>query len=200
MRSNYTLYINHYSLVIIVMMTMIGCYADHGNYDYHELDEVRIDTAGTGIQSNYAIQRFDTLELSPEVYFNGQRVMKEGDAPLTYQWTIFSAVTGAGASNVVDTLGHERYLKVPIIRTGGNYLVQLVVTNQNDGIRQFFRVGVSTVRAFPTSLSSSIPGRRTMSRSTAPTQTSTSSPMEPRCRDVPSAASISQWLWEPITM
>lgn len=148
MRSNYTLYNIHYSLVIIVMMTMIGCYADHGNYDYHELDEVRIDTAGTGIQSNYAIQRFDTLELSPEVYFNGQRVMKESDAPLTYQWTIFSAVTGAGASNVVDTLGHERYLKVPIIRTGGNYLVQLVVTNQNDGIRQFFRVGVTVSEAF----------------------------------------------------
>lgn len=148
MRSNYTLYIINHTLAIVIAMAMGSCYSDHGNYDYHELDEVRIDTVGTGIQASYAVQRFDTIELSPEVYFNGQRVVNEGDAPLTYQWTIFSAVTGVGTSNVVDTLGHERNLKTPIIRTGGNYYVQLVVTNQNDGIHQFFRVGVTVSEAF----------------------------------------------------
>ena len=145
---NYTLYIINYSLAIVIAMAMSSCYSDLGNYDYHDLDEVRIETEGTDIQAEYAIQRFDTLELSPDVYFNGQRVVNDSDAPLTYQWTIFSAVTGVGVSNVVDTLGHERCLKAPIIRTGGNYYVQLVVTNQNDGIRQFFRVGVTVSEAF----------------------------------------------------
>ncbi len=127
---------------------LTSCYSDLGNYTYHDLDEVIIDTVGTGIQPNYAIQRFDTLRLSPEVTFNGQRVMTDSDAPLTYQWTIFSAASGPGISNAIDTLSHERCLNVPIMRTGGNYYVQLVVTNQRDGIRQFFRVSVTVSDAF----------------------------------------------------
>ncbi|MCR4995603.1 MAG: hypothetical protein K6A32_09580 [Bacteroidales bacterium] len=129
-------------------LPLASCYSDEGNYDYHALDVVVIDTTGTGIQPEYAIQRFDTLFLAPNVTFNGAQVLASDDAPLTYQWTIFSAVTGAGTSAVIDTLGHERVLQAPILRTGGNYLVQLVVTNQRDGIRQFFRVAVTVSEAF----------------------------------------------------
>ena len=138
-----------HSIALLLLVSLLtACYDDRGNYDYHALDAVVIDTVGTGIQANYAIQRFDTLELAPTVLFNGTPVSAASDAPLTYQWTIFSAVTGAGASVAIDTLGHERVLKAPIMRTGGNYLVQLVVTNQRDGIRQFFRVGVTVSEAF----------------------------------------------------
>lgn len=145
---NYTLYIIFYPIAIVIAMAMGSCYSDLGNYTYHDLDEVVIDTTGTGMQANYAIQRFDTLELSPHIYFNGQQVDNDAAAPLSYQWTIYSAATGAGMSTIIDTLGHERHLKTPIMRTGGNYLVQLVVTNQRDGIRQFFRVGVTVSEAF----------------------------------------------------
>lgn len=133
---------------VFILMMMGACYDDKGNYDYHELDAVVIDTVGTNIQSEYSIMRFDTLRLQPNVYFNGKLVSNTDEAPLDYLWTIYSATTGAGTNLVTDTLSQERDLDAVISRTGGNYLVQLVVTNRNDGIRQFFRLPVAVSEVF----------------------------------------------------
>lgn len=135
-------------LSLFFLLSLTACYDDLGNYDYHELEAVAIDTAGAGIQPEYAIMRFDTLRLQPKVYFQGQEVTDASQAPLDYQWTIFSATSGVGANAVVDTIGHQRQLDAVIARTGGNYFVQLVVTNRNDGIRQFWRVPVAVSEVF----------------------------------------------------
>lgn len=134
--------------LVASVLLLASCYEDKGNYDYTELDKVSIDTTATGMQDEYAIMRFDTLELSPRVFFQGREVTDADPAPLDYLWTIFSATTGVGANAVIDTLGHERCLKAPITRTGGNYYVQLVVKNRNDGVRQFFRVPVAVSEVF----------------------------------------------------
>lgn len=138
----------HFLLISLVLSLAASCYDDKGNYDYHELEVVRIDTAGAGFQSEYAIMRFDVLTLEPNIYFEGKQVTADNQAPLDYLWTIFSATSGSGASAVIDTIGRERILNAPITRTGGNYYVQLVVTNRHDGIRQFFRVPVAVSEVF----------------------------------------------------
>ncbi len=130
------------------ILFLTACYEDKGDYDYHELDQVAIDTAATGMQSEYAIMRYDTLHLEPNVYFNGQLVDDSGNFPLDYEWTIFSATTGVGSSQVSDVIGTERVLDAVITRTGGNYYVQLIVTNRNDGIREFFRLPVTVSEVF----------------------------------------------------
>ena len=130
------------------LLFLSSCYKDKGNYSYHELESVSIDTTHVGMQAEYAIMRFDTLTLSPRIWFEGQEVTDDSTAPLDYLWTIFSATSGSGASAVIDTIGHERVLHNVISRTGGNYLVQLVVTNRNDGIRQFFRIPVAVSEVF----------------------------------------------------
>lgn len=136
------------SIFVVAVISLTGCYEDKGNYDYHELESVVIDTAGTDILKEYSIMRFDVLHMEPKIYFEGQLVDDNSNVPLSYEWTIFSATTGVGANNVVDVIGTERCLDAEINRTGGNYLVQLVVTNQNDGIRQFFRVPVAVSEVF----------------------------------------------------
>lgn len=143
-----TSYILHLTSTIAIVIAMAGCYADEGNYTYHELDAVSIDTIGTGLQAKYAIMRFDELDLNPNVVFNGQTVTEESQAPLDYLWTMYSAVSGTGASTLIDTLGYERHLKTKISRSSGNYYVQLTVTNRNDSIRQFWRVPVSVSEVF----------------------------------------------------
>ena len=129
-------------------LCLCSCYADKGNYDYHKLDAVTISTEGTEIQDEYAIMRFDELELTPNVSFNGQQVTDAASAPLDYMWTFFSAASGAGSSNTIDTLGYDRHLKATIIRPSGNYFAQLTVTNRNDGISYFWRVPVAVSDAF----------------------------------------------------
>ena len=131
--------------LVALMLLMTGCYEDKGNYDYHELDKVEIDTTGVDMLPEYSIMRFDTLHLEPKVLFRGSAV---ADAPLRYVWTIYSATSGTGANTVIDTISTERVLDCPITRTGGNYYVQLTVTNMNDGIRKFFRIPVAVSEVF----------------------------------------------------
>ena len=88
-------------VVVLMTMAMGACYEDEGNYDYHELDEVVIDTVGANIQPQYAIMRFDTLRLQPNVFFNGKRVTNGEDAPLDYLWTIYSLVECGSRQGVV---------------------------------------------------------------------------------------------------
>lgn len=140
-----------FAVVLAAAMTglsLSGCYEDKGDYDYHDLEAVVIDTAATGMQSEYSVMRYDTLHLEPKVYFEGTLVDDESRFPLDYEWTIFSATTGLGANQNVDVIGTSRVLDAVLTRTGGNYYVQLVVTNRNDGIRQFFRLPVAISEVF----------------------------------------------------
>lgn len=61
-------------LSLLGAMALTSCYDDKGNYDYHDLDKVEIDTANLGIQSAYVISRYDKLEIEPNIYFNGKLV------------------------------------------------------------------------------------------------------------------------------
>lgn len=135
-----------YSMLATLMLLAVGCYEDKGNYDYHELEVVAIDTTGVDMLSEYSIMRFDTLRLAPNVMFEG-KTATDSD-PLEYMWTIYSANTGVGTSTVIDTLSHERILNEPITRTGGNYYVQLTVKNKHDELRQFFRIKVAVSEVF----------------------------------------------------
>ena len=107
-------------MCIVALMTMVSCYEDKGNYEYIELEEVRIDTAGTGMQSEYAIMRYDTLRIKPNIYFEGKLVNEPEDAPLDYMWTIYSATTGVGTNREIDTIGYRPMLDTVITRLGGN--------------------------------------------------------------------------------
>ena len=135
-------------LFAAVAVLLTSCYEDKGNYDYHELEVVSIDTTAAGIQPEYAIMRYDTLQLEPKIYFQGELVTDTKNFPLDYEWTIFSATSGVGANTVVDVIGTDRKLDAIITRTGGNYFVQLVVTNRNDGIKQFWRIPVAVSEVF----------------------------------------------------
>lgn len=136
------------SIFVCSMVVLSSCYEDKGNYEYHELEEVGIDTTGLDIQAEYAIMRYDTLRIAPNIYFEGELVTDPEMAPLDYMWTIFSATTGVGANTVIDTIGYKMKLDTVITRKGGAYCVQLAVTNRHDGIRRFFRTTVSVSETF----------------------------------------------------
>lgn len=135
-------------LTACILMSLTACYDDKGNYDYRELDKVEIDTANLNMLEEYAIMRYDSLKISPNIRFNGQLVTEENQAPLDYLWTIYSATSGVGANTVIDTIGTKAHLATEITRTGGAYYVQLTVTNRNDGIKQFFRTQVIVSEIF----------------------------------------------------
>lgn len=117
-----------------------GCYDDKGNYTYTEITEVRIDTAELGILPAYAISRFDTLTIAPDIYYDGMLVNYDESTPLEYLWTIYAATTGSGIDYTVDTLGRTRVLKAEISRAPDVYYVRLTVKNKENGLETYFYV------------------------------------------------------------
>lgn len=129
-----------FSLLCMTVIMLSACYDDKGNYTYHSLDNVVIDTAGLGMQEAYVISRYDTLRLAPNVYFNDNLVTNDNDYPLDYVWTIYTTVTSSGTDYTVDTLSHNRILEAPITRTSGTYNIQLTITNRNNLTETYFSV------------------------------------------------------------
>lgn len=117
-----------------------SCYDDKGNYDYTDLPEVVIDTTGTSIRETYALSRYDTLTLEPNVLLDGTRVNDDSSAPLDYTWTLYTAHTGAGVTYITDTIGTKPKLEAQITPVAGTYTVQLTVKNRDTGIERYFKV------------------------------------------------------------
>lgn len=127
-------------LSLLGAMALTSCYDDKGNYDYHDLDKVEIDTANLGIQSAYVISRYDKLEIEPNIYFNGKLVNDDSSAPLDYVWTIYSAHSGANVDRTIDTIGHQAKLDAEISRVASTYNILLTVTNREDGTQQYLKL------------------------------------------------------------
>lgn len=128
-----------YSLMLLLAGSVVsGCSDDKGNYDYTDIDTVEIKLGGEDAdREGFTIDRGDNLVISPEIYYNGRRVLSESDAPLDYLWTFYTAHTGLGVDYTVDTLSRSMNLDVPINRIGGNYVARLTVTNRNTGVEAY---------------------------------------------------------------
>lgn len=129
------------ALCFVASMTLGACYDDKGNYDYSELDKIVIDTTGLGIQATYVVNRYDKLSIAPKIKYNGQDVTHDNNAPLDYVWTLYNSHTGMGITYVTDTLGYSPELEeVEITPVADTYVIQLTVTDLNNGIEQYFKV------------------------------------------------------------
>lgn len=130
------------------MAFMQSCYKDKGNYDYKALAAVQIDTANLGIQAEYALYQYDTLKITPEIYYNGTLVTDEQQVSgkLDFTWTIFQAVVGSTVSTR-DTLAHTIQLNKPITKPQGKWIVHLAVKELATQVETYIRftVDVSSV-------------------------------------------------------
>ena len=129
-----------YSLAFLLAGAVVtACSDDKGNYDYTDLDTVEIKLGGEDAdREGFTIDRGDNLVISPEIYFNGRRVVSESDAPLDYLWTFYTTHTGLGVDYTVDTLSRAMNLNAPINRVGGSYTARLTVTNKETGVEAYF--------------------------------------------------------------
>lgn len=130
---------------IVLAWSLIGmmssCYDDKGNYDYIKLDEVVIDTTGSGILSAYSLARYERLTIEPKVFFNGQEVNDDEEAPVDYLWTIYTNGTSASTSSYVnDTLGITPELDAEMTMLAGSYILQLTVTNKETGVQEYLQI------------------------------------------------------------
>jgi hypothetical protein len=129
-------HVNTLAGVLCGLLLFAACHEDKGNYTYVAVDEITIDTTGTGILPGYSLYRYDTLRIAPVVYLNGQRA-GAGD-PLDYHWSIYKATTG-GTAYPLDTLGAGAALDTIIPQPAGLWVVLFTVTQRETGIKAFMK-------------------------------------------------------------
>lgn len=128
------LYIYFICLLCAATLLMTGCAKDHGNYDYKELNEIKIDVIG-----NFERLKFDSLTISP--------VIKQSDpnSTLTYEWKMYSPKTGA-----TKVISKEKRLAIVVNEEplADAYEMILKVTDQATAISSFRLFSLKVVTPF----------------------------------------------------
>lgn len=123
---------------LTVLAVGTACKKDLGNYDYVQVGLPVIDT--TGIGNPYYIERYTSLQIDPEIRYEGGNT-----AALKYQWLIYTPPTGSTSTTDFRVLSQERTLNVPIGEKVGEYRVELIVTDTTNQLKvnMIFSVSVS---------------------------------------------------------
>jgi len=98
--------IYHYTLVLLALLCLGSCSKDKGNYDYIDINELKI----SGVNPTYTLLRnIDTLRIKPVI----AATMDESD-PLRYDylWVLRATIN---LVTVTDTIGRERNLEFPVL-------------------------------------------------------------------------------------
>lgn len=107
---------------IIILIFLVSCYKDTGNYDYREINEIKI----TGLAAAYSrIFSLDVLHIEPTVK------MTETDADparFSYYWILYKG------STVIDTLGRTAILDYRINVSPDSYVLYLRIVDNKTGV------------------------------------------------------------------
>lgn len=114
-------------LYILALFAAVSCFRDLGNYDYTDVNEVRI--ADTGFEKAYDVRRdYDVLEISPEITFT---LDKEGKGEYAYKWEAVGQHFYRGER---FTVGTERNLSCKVEIPAEEYILYLKVTDLSTDI------------------------------------------------------------------
>lgn len=130
-------------LTVVTCLSLWGCYDDKGNYDYHDLDEIVIDSTGAGILANYSVNRLDVLDIPIKVYFKGKLVNgSEYLYPeLECNWVVYQQGTDVPIAGR-DTIAEGIELSLPLNLDARQWELVFTVLNKETGVRAFMKFGL----------------------------------------------------------
>jgi len=99
-------------LVLFTSVLAISCLEDEGNYNYSEINEVKIE----GLEEEYTVVRFDNFNIVPQL----TNTLENNSADYSYKW---QAVNPNDLDNKLIDLSEERDLQEFIQLVPGNYTI-----------------------------------------------------------------------------
>ena len=119
---------NKLLLATLTAITIYSCYDDKGNYDYHEISEIMVDS----IRESYEVIAYrDTLIIKPEITTTNPADEFE------YLWTVYSSERkNKEGKIIVDTIGQEPMLTFPVDLRPADYKLTFTLKNK-DGREQY---------------------------------------------------------------
>ncbi|TJZ61069.1 hypothetical protein FAZ15_07605 [Sphingobacterium olei] len=130
-----------YIYIALAAVFIQSCKKDLGNYDYMDTEVVRIDTGGIG--ATYRILRLSHLQIEPEIQ------IPEGQ-DLQYQWLLYGKQTTNNAVPPAKEVSNQLNLDYIISEPVGEYIAELIVTNNTNGLKSnvLFNVSVTANMEF----------------------------------------------------
>lgn len=106
-------------IYIIVPILLSSCMKELGNYDYKEVNEIKIDSVNT----IYNALQYSPLNIVPQI----SQTSDNNESNLSYLWL-------CTVDAVIDTLSKERNLNKEIVYAPGTYSCNYYVIDNNTGI------------------------------------------------------------------
>lgn len=107
-----------YILIIFLSWSLFSCYEDLGNYKYHDINELTIDS----VKSMYTIDQFDTLKITPQL----AGTMYGDTSRFSYAWEIDGKIVGTGFA-----LEHK------IVNSPGAKYCRFIIEDKSTGIKEY---------------------------------------------------------------
>lgn len=116
--------------ILPILFLLAGCYEDEGNYEYHEINELEVDSIADG----YNIDVYDSLIIKPVL----KGSLYSDTSRFTYSWEI-------GGSEA----GKSHDLAIEMKLQPGRKYSRYIVTDKNTGVKKYhsFYVNVSSSTA-----------------------------------------------------
>ncbi|MCF0172265.1 MAG: hypothetical protein HUJ91_00775 [Bacteroidales bacterium] len=124
-----------FALSALTALTLTGCYADKGNYDYDEVTPITIE----GIEEAYSVYSYEeTLEIVPTI-------KGANESEMEYKWVLWSETSNSEEENVIST---ERNLSYPVNDAPGSYYLFYEVLHKPTGLTRSTSAKLTFVTRF----------------------------------------------------
>ncbi|MBL1410427.1 PKD-like family lipoprotein [Sphingobacterium faecale] len=110
---------NHIIFGITLLLTILSCYKDKGNYDLHDVNQISVQRDGG---DTIHVNQFDTLRVHPVL----AQTMSVSETDLDFEWSAYLYPVPSG--NI--ELGTGRDLKTFVDMPPGTYKLKLKVTDR----------------------------------------------------------------------
>ena len=114
------------ALLSLGSLFFTGCAKDKGNYDYVDLENMFVNTSGSG--NAFIIKQFDTLKLKSNLVYDGDR------SKLKFSWSVYFVDPNLNG-NPADTLSKTEDLTAPIPLLPAKYYLEFTATDPVTGRR-----------------------------------------------------------------
>ncbi len=108
-----------YLLFAILAWGLVSCYEDKGNYTYHDINEVSVDS----LNSFYTIDQFDTLKIDPVI----AGTQYSDTARFNYAWEIDGKVVSSSA-----------LLRYKVMNSPGEKYCRLIIEDKDTKVKEYY--------------------------------------------------------------
>lgn len=142
--------ISRIAIWIVTVVCFASCYDDKGNYDYHDLISLTLDTTGLNLSNGLTAYQFEVFTLDPKVNYAGDT------ADIDFVWKIYpqrqTLPEGENQYEPAKVLSHDAVFQEEIQELPGDYYLTFEVHDKVSDTKTYLTVDLTVESSLSTGL------------------------------------------------